>query len=357
MNSFLARALPVQAKRAECSSSPKDDRRRYRKSKKLSRKKIRRSEDELVIPPQCDDGDSPALLSGVPIEVLNLICLLLPSAKDVCSLCMTSGYFRDYILNDDHLWKQLYRIHIDPNKQEIERSSPNDALNWRELFKLRYQMPRWCSTYKHEDVQLGDNELSCSLAPGVRPTDRTVRISKPISALGVHFIEFEVCRGPYHTLFGLCDRDTADCTKHQRPWNTRGNPGVSCCWASDGVVYYGSTPTYISDKKMQKWKTGDRVGMLVTIHDGRESSAGVWTIHQFAVQFFHNGNKTGGEWHYKCNVEGGMYVVACLYGEHEKLTIVSRKPPHDVSIAEYKGHKRSTFMGKIADKIKSFAAR
>jgi hypothetical protein len=142
---------------------------------------------------------------------------------------------------------------------------------------------------------------------------------------GLHYLELEITRGPYHTLFGVCDNATADCTAHHRPWNTRGNPGVSCCWASDGV-YYGSTPSFISDKKMQKWKTGDKIGILVNILDSKMTEEGFMIAH-YAVQFYHNGIKTGGEWHYKTPITGSLYFVACLYGENEKLTILSKKPP------------------------------
>jgi len=221
---------------------------------------------------------------------------------------------------EEHLWKSLYKIHIDSDVKDEEVMALDDPnRSWKKLFIAKWKLPRWDPKHKHSDIVLQDNDYTCYLSPNVHAEDRSVRLSHGIDK-GKHFIEFLVTRGRYHTLFGVCDEETAQCKTHHKPWSVATTKGVSACYASDGG-YYGSTSSNVN-RTMEKWKNNDKVGILVNVTKVEHEK-----IRSFTVQFFMNGSPTGGVFTYENLSVKMLYVVACLYGEDERLTIVSSRHP------------------------------
>jgi len=264
------------------------------------------------------------------------------------------------MLNDESLWRNLYRSHIDP-EPEVKISTP-----WKERFKQRWQIPNFDNLHKHPEIILSNNNYSCELG-NCSATDRGVRLARGYGAsqLGVfNYIEFQVTRGRYHTLLGVCDDKTAEFKEHHRPWNPAGSPGIACCYASDGV-YYGSS--FLNSQEtsgaMERWETGDRVGVGLCIEEAENG-----LISLFRVQFFRNGTQTGGTLRFRMleKLKGSLFIVACLYGAGEKLEIIGRRSPHQkepLELGHWVTHNETppkmhkNLVKKISERFKALAKR
>jgi len=275
------------------------------------------------------------MLHQLPREVVVLICeLLLP--RDIGCLIAVSTFFHDTLFDNQQLWKALYRLHIGLEDATLERDGEQTKeVNWKEAFQERWILPRWDLIHKHPSIKVSENGF-IARTPKTHLTqlcDRSVRVNKPYSTLGSHYIEMSVVRGTYHTLFGICDAVTSECKDHQRPWNPIGEHGVGCCWASDGA-YYGTKFAQVEDKnegidviggpntQLEKWNTGDRVGMHVRINEIDDGN-----IMNFYLQFYLNGQALGGLRQFCGSFGASLWVTACFYGPKESLQILPKHHP------------------------------
>jgi len=277
------------------------------------------------------------MLHQLPREVVVLICeLLLP--RDIGCLSAVSTFFHDTLSDNQQLWKALYCLHIGLEDATFERDGEQTKeVNWKEAFQLKWILPRWDPTHKHASIKVSDNGFTARTPKASTSTqlgDRSVRVNKPYNSIGSHYIEMGVMRGKYHSLFGICDAVTSECKDHHRPWNPIGENGIGCCWASDGA-YYGTKFTYVEDDMvvadenevgpnthLEKWNTGDRVGMLVRINEIEEGN-----ITNFYVQFYLNGQALGGLRQFCGSFGASLWVTACFYGPKESLRILPIHQP------------------------------